>query len=112
MPTINDDELEQIIKLTKDYCYGYYSGPLYLKDVKNNPLINLGDMSKLKIERLQPHWMLKNNIFYKVEKDGQMQKLREIIENNGKVLFEGAAEATNILKIYEKYRIKSNFRKF
>ena len=34
LPDATNEELEEIVKLTKDYCLGYYSGPLYLKEDK------------------------------------------------------------------------------
>jgi len=97
LPVISNKELEEIVDLTKDYCYGYYSGPLYLKDLKH-PLIEKAGLENLKIERLQPHWMPKDNIFYKIEKEGQMDLLKNILQKNEKPLFEGAAEAIKHLK--------------
>lgn len=100
LPTLPDGELKEIVASTKDYCYGYYSGPLYLKDL-NDPL--LGDISfnNLKIDQTQPHWMPDGNIFYKVEKIGQMELLNSIIKGYNKAMFEGAAEAIKYLKTYK-----------
>jgi len=53
LPTVSDKELEKIIDLTKNYCSGYYSGPLYLKEIDNSLLdFNNPDF---KIEKIQPH---------------------------------------------------------
>lgn len=57
----------------------------------------------LKIEKLQPHWMPKGNIFYKIEKEGQMNLLKNILEKYNKPLFEGAAEGIKYLRTHEKY---------
>ena len=94
LPTVPEEELRELVTLTKDYCYGYYSGPLYLKSLEH-PLIDLGETSDLTIERIQPHWMPEGNEFYRIEKNGQMDMLRSIVEGNNKMLFEGAAEAMN-----------------
>jgi DNA repair photolyase len=101
LPTISGEELEKIIYLTSDFCYGYYSGPLYLKKL-DHPLLDLKTQD-LKIEKLQPHWMPEGNIFYKIEKEGQMDLLKDILEKHNKPLFEGAAEGIKYLKTYEKH---------
>ncbi len=77
LPILSNDELRSIIEATSNYCKGYYSGPLYMKEVETSLL---GDLSNLNIERIQPHWMPDGNMFYKVEKDGQMEFLRTTIE--------------------------------
>lgn len=93
IPAVPQQELEELVTLTKDCCYGYYSGPLYLKTLEH-PLIDL-DQSDLEIEKMQPHWMLEGNEFYRIERPGQMDLLRNILEKNDRLLFEGAAEAMN-----------------
>lgn len=104
LPTVADEELENIVKQTKDFCAGYYSGPLYLKSMENQ-VLKKADMAELQIEKLQPPWMPENNVFYKVEKRGQMLRLMEILRKYDKPLFEGAAEGLKQIKIiYEKYR--------
>jgi len=102
LPTISKTELKIIIDLTKNYCDGYYSGPLYLKEL-NHPLLNKDEFKNLKIEKLQPHWMPKDNIFYKIEKKGQIKLLKDILFENEKKLFEEAAEAINYIRKYEKH---------
>lgn len=97
LPTVPNEELGRIVDLTKDYCHGYYSGPLYLKNLEH-PILEKEDFSKLKIEELQPHWMPKDNIFYKIEKENQMEFLEKKIKENNKPLFEGAAEAIDCLR--------------
>lgn len=94
LPTISEEELKELVTSTKDYCHGYYSGPLYLKSLEH-PLINLDEKSDLTIEKIQPHWLPEGNEFYRIEKNGQMDMLRNIVEGNDKMLFEGAAEAMN-----------------
>lgn len=101
LPAVPVNELEDIIRQTKDYCVGYYSGPLYLKDLDDELL---GDRSKLNIEELQPHWMPEGNTFHKVEKPGQMEELIRLIASYNKPLFEGAAEGINYIKSNEKHR--------
>ena len=97
LPTITDDELKKIISSTKDYCFGYYSGPLYLKNLEH-PLLETNHPVNLKKEKVQPEWMLDDNIFYKIEKDGQMDFLKNLLQEQGKPFFEGAADAIKYLK--------------
>jgi DNA repair photolyase len=54
LPTVNTSEIEEIIRRTKNFCYGYYSGPLYLKELS---IIQNLNILNLTIENLQPHWM-------------------------------------------------------
>ncbi len=100
LPDVSVDELEHLVIATKDYCFGYYSGPLYLKKLDRS-LVDLED-HLLKIEKVQPYWMPDNNIFYKIEKIGQMESLKKILEQYNKPLFKGASEAMKYLKKYEK----------
>ncbi len=95
LPDVSDGELEDIVVRTKDFVLGYYSGPLYLKE-KDSELIR--DIPDLEIEELQPHWMPDGNVFYKIERKGQMEKLKELLAQHGKTLFEGAADAIDTLK--------------
>jgi len=106
LPDISNEELQEIINLTKDYVIGYYSGPLYLNDDRISKLL---PESVVESEVKQPHWMLDGNLFKKVVKKGQIDFLREIVKNSGKDFFEGAAEGMKyIRKIQdEKHRTKS-----
>ncbi len=101
LPTITKEELEKTVELTKDYCYGYYSGPLYLKNLDKSILGE--DLSGLKIEKLQPHWMPEENVFYKIEKEYQVQELRGILQKHDRPLFEGAAEGIIYLRDHEEH---------
>lgn len=89
-PSVPDEELEEIILATKDFCAGYYSGPLYLKTLD---LLKDEDVSDLIVDKVQPDWMPKGNIFYRVERKNQLELLRNILNRYSKKLFEGAAEA-------------------
>ncbi len=100
LPTVSEKELEKIVELTKNYCYGYYSGPLYLK---NLDILDKSFLVDLKIEKLQPHWMPEGNIFYKIERKEQIDLLKNILQKYNKPLFEGAAEAIKYLKSHEKH---------
>jgi DNA repair photolyase len=106
LPIISNQELEAIVNLTKDCSDGYYSGPLYLKNL-NHPIIKGVKRENLKIKNLQPHWLPKGNIFYRIEKEGQMELLQDIVQKNKKLFFEGAAEAIKYIKENEKYRTKN-----
>jgi len=102
LPTLSSEELEKIVSLTKDYCDGYYSGPLYLKSL-DHPILDKESLASLKIEKLQPHWMPEGNIFYKIEKDGQMDFLRNKAQESGRPFFEGAADGIKYIKRHEKH---------
>lgn len=95
LPSDSLEELKNIVDLTSDFCSGYYSGPLYLKDLS---LIANVPREDLLIEEVEPVWMPSNNIFYKVEKNGQMDFLAKVIEEKAKKIFDGAAEAIGYLK--------------
>lgn len=95
LPSVSHSEIEKIVLLTKDYCYGYYSGPLYIKNLK---LLKEEKMEGLEIDEIQPHWMPEGHVFYKVEKEGQMDLLKKLVEQNGKPFFEGAAEGIKYLR--------------
>ena len=106
LPDMSNEELQEIMNLTKDYVIGYYSGPLYLNDDRISKLL---PESVVESEAKQPHWMLDGNLFKEVVKKGQIDFLREIVKNSGKDFFEGAAEGMKyIRKIQdEKHRTKS-----
>lgn len=97
LPTVSDDELTRLVERTKDSTKGYYSGPLYLKQLDPS-LIPDDILGTLSVEQLQPHWMPEGNLFYKVERLGQMDLLRQVIQKNGAIMFDGAAEANDYLR--------------
>ncbi len=101
LPDVSDHELEDIINKTKDYCFGYYSGPLYLKEDKVRILLP-DYVSKIESE-LQPQWMLPGNSFQMVKRDGQMEFLSSLVQNSGREFFEGAADAIEFLRNKSKH---------
>jgi len=103
LPTISDDEMIKLVESTKDSTKGYYSGPLYLKHL-DQTLIPNDIRATLSIEEVQPDWMPEGNFFYKLERPGQMETLRQIIERSGRMMFDGAAEANNYLRTHEEHR--------
>lgn len=98
IPIVSDDELEEIISETKEYCIGYYSGHLYLKDITDPNNFELLKNSEIESQKLQPHWMPNGNEFELVKKNGQMEKLKELLEKYKKPIFEGAAEGVAYIK--------------
>lgn len=102
LPDVSDNELEEIIARTSAYCFGYYSGPLYLQEQKVKLL--LPEYNRPETET-QPHWMLKGNKYQAIERDGQMDFLKAIIKKHDRLLFDGAADAIDHLRkknLYEK----------
>lgn len=102
LPTVSNDELARIIESTKESVIGYYSGPLYLKNL-DPALLPENILETLSVELLQPHWMPEGNLFYKVERPGQMEFLQQTIADSGKLVFDGAAEANEYLRNHEKH---------
>ncbi len=99
IPNISKAEIDKIIELTYPYVFGYYSGPLYLKDsnrglfteeyIKNNNLLST---------ETQPEWMPKGNTFLKIEKPDLMLYLKSVVEKYGKAFFDGAAQGIDFIK--------------
>jgi len=100
LPDVPNEEIEQIISLTKDFCFGYYSGPLYLKHLDSALLGH--DFSNLSIEMINPHWMPGGNIFYKIERRGQMDDFKKILAKHDLRVFDGAAEGLEYIR-HEKH---------
>lgn len=48
--------------------------------------------------------MPRGNIFHKVEKEGQMDELINLIHSYNKPLFEGAADGITYIKSHEEHR--------
>ncbi len=101
LPDVSDDELGEIVDKTKDFCFGYYSGPLYLQEQKIRLLLP-GYESKPETES-QPHWMLEGNKYQVIERDGQMDYLKQLIIGADRLFFEGAADAIEHLRQKQKY---------
>lgn len=101
LPDVSDFELEEIISKTKDFCFGYYSGPLYLQEQKIKLLLP-GYESKPETES-QPHWMLEGNKYQTIEKEGQMEFLKNKIAASDRLFFEGAADSIEYLRSKKKY---------
>jgi len=97
IPTVSNEELKDIIDKTIDISQGYYSGPLYLKN-PDKGLLTKEELSTLKAEKMQPHWMLDGNIYYRLERPGQMDYLKSLLDDKSKPMFEGAAEGIDELK--------------
>jgi len=99
IPNISEVEIDKIIEFTYPYVFGYYSGPLYLKDsnrglftekyIKNNNLLST---------ETQPEWMPKGNTFLKIENPNLMLYLKGKVEEYGKTFFDGAAQGIDFIK--------------
>ena len=108
IPDVAESELDEIVDMTKDCVAGYYSGPLYLKEL-NEETLTSEKLHALRCgvseEEEKVHWMPEGNRFFKIETPWLMAHLKDKIERSGSVLFEGAAEGMNYLK--ERNRAKS-----
>lgn len=99
IPNIDKSELDKVVELTSHYVFGYYSGPLYIKNFENDlfseeELIKLGCV----IENVEPHWMPKGNTFIKIENPNLMKYLTEKIKSHGNEFFDGAANGMEFLR--------------
>jgi DNA repair photolyase len=106
LPDIDDDELLQIIHETKEHCFGYYSGPLYLKE--DNIKTLLPDYVLDMADEHQPHWMLEGNRYHACEKDGQMERLAALVCAEDREFFSGAAEAVEFLRTQQSHEESGN----
>lgn len=95
LPDATNQELEEIVKLTKDYCVGYYSGPLYLKEEKIKFFFP-GHTGTGK--ETQPKWMLEGNTYVPILRDGQMDFLLQVLKKYDKKMFEGAAAGMDYIR--------------
>jgi DNA repair photolyase len=99
IPNITEAEIDKIVELTSPYVFGYYSGPLYVREL-NNRVLTVEDISNsdLSISETEPDWMPKGNKFIKIENPKLMVYLRSVIEKHSKILFDGAAQGINFIK--------------
>ncbi|MBI2475597.1 hypothetical protein HYV69_04225 [Candidatus Uhrbacteria bacterium] len=99
LPDIEENELEKIVNLTKDFVIGYYSGPLYLKQDKLKILLPNFEIK----QDIKPHWMLDGNYYQEVVREGQMEFLASLIQKSGKQFFTGATEGVEFIKKVKGY---------
>lgn len=95
LPDVSDEELAEIVDLTKNFVAGYYSGPLYLNDDRISKLL---PESIIEIEARQPSWMLDGNTFKEIEREGQMELLKNLVSSSGRQFFEGAADGMKFVR--------------
>ena len=96
LPDISNEEIREIVNKTKDYCFGYYSGPLYLKEERIKLL--LPEFESNTEKEHQPHWMLDGNQYQVLEKVGQMEFLGSVVKEADRKFFDGAADAVEYLR--------------
>ncbi len=101
LPDVTDEELSEIVQKTRDYCFGYYSGPLYLQEQKIKLLLP-GYESKPETSA-QPHWMLEGNQYQTIERDGQMDTLKDLVKKADRLFFDGAADVVDYLRKKKRY---------
>lgn len=101
LPDITDEELREIVERTKNSCFGYYSGPLYLQEQKINLLLPNHKVPNL--DPQQPHWMLDGNRYHSIEKEGQIEFLKDLVRRSGRMFFDGAADAVEYLRRENRY---------
>lgn len=106
LPDVSDEELQEIINRTKDFCFGYYSGPLYLQEQKIKTL--LPNFESEPESAKQPHWMLEGNSYQVIERVGQVEAMGKMVKNADRLMFDGAAEAIQHLRNKNKYEKSGN----
>jgi DNA repair photolyase len=99
IPNIDKSELDKIINLTSSHVFGYYSGPLYLKNF-DNELLSKEELTELgcTFDEIEPNWMPKGNKFIKIENPELMKYLQKKVLSYGKEFFEGAAQGIEFLR--------------
>jgi DNA repair photolyase len=99
IPNLDKSEIDKIIDQTNSYVFGYYSGPLYIKDFDNG-LLSKTELTEsgCSFEEIEPHWMPRGNKFIKIENPDLMSYLHEKIKLSGKEFFEGAAQGMEFLR--------------
>ena len=99
IPTLQEFELDKILEATYPHVFGYYSGPLYLRDL-NDGVISPEEISRLnlKVEKTDPRWMPEGNTFLKIENVPLMNYLKNKVKSYGQNFFEGAGEGTEFLR--------------
>ena len=99
IPNIQKSEIDKIIDSTSPYVFGYYSGPLYIKDF-DNELLSREEIANLGLnsEEVEPKWMPKGNKFIMIENPDLMAYLREKVEKSGKEFFDGAVQGIEFLR--------------
>ena len=99
IPNLEKSEINQIVDMTNPYVFGYYSGPLYIKNFKND-LFSKEELTELgcTFEEIEPHWMPKDNRFIKIENPELMRYLKEQVGLSGRKFFEGAAQGMEFLR--------------
>ena len=99
IPTLQESELDKILEATYPHVFGYYSGPLYLKDLGDG-IISPEEVAKLnlKVEEASPHWMPEGNTFLKIENVPLMNYVRGRTKFYRQNFFEGAAEGMEFLR--------------
>jgi DNA repair photolyase len=99
IPNIEKSEIDKIIESTSPYVFGYYSGPLYMKDF-DNELLQRDELEELgcTFEEIEPNWMPKGNKFIKIENPELMAYLQDKVKSFGKEFFAGAAQGIEFLR--------------
>lgn len=101
IPNVTKEELDEIVDRTKDYVCGYYSGPMYLKELSEetitaDELTALGCIVSEEVEDV--HWMPEGNRFLKIETPELMAHLQTKVAESGRMFFEGAADGMDYLR--------------
>jgi DNA repair photolyase len=101
IPNVSENELDTIVDLTKDYAFGYYSGPMYLKELSDKTITaeELKTLDCIVSEEVEDvHWMPEGNRFLKIESPALMSYSKNKVEQSGRVFFEGAADGMEYLR--------------
>ena len=93
LPQVPDDDLYEIVNLTKDYCYGYTSGPYYSKSIDK---LSLHEQI---VEEIAVPWMTDDEKWYKIMSSHREKCLAVYIDRfTDKELFESNIDAMLYIK--------------
>lgn len=97
-PFFPDSDLEDIYKIvekTKEYCFGYLIGPLYVNEKVRMYLKDVSNGKYLKeIQIRNPEWN-QNQSMEVIYADKKMKEIREFINKHGKYVFNNNEECVS-----------------
>ncbi len=97
LPTLNNEEIENIVKQTYQYCNNYIYGPLYLNTEIEKYLKDKGYQITKKAHRV--NWRNGSPICYIYESEEQEKEIKKCCNMYGKKTFSSNADAVDNIKM-------------
>lgn len=95
-PDSTIDDLKKIVRKTKEYCYGYLLGPLYMNDAIKK-YFQKYNVLNVQIQKTRPAWNQDElmEVVYSPELEKQLE---EFIVEKGKAVFNNNAECVKAIR--------------